>query len=254
MNSLQEHVSALNLCNQRGGRMLSLPDLIRAGTVNLKLGGYLAACVRQGASLLVGASPGGAGKTTVMCALLNFLPDQTGIETVHNRAVLQSARQNSDFGKTCYLAHEIGSGNYDAYVWSEAVRIFFHLAGNGHIIASNLHADTLEQTRMQLCDENGVAPIDLTAVQLKIFLDVRWTGNWEMARRVRFVYESNGAEDVLIWESPNANEFIRQEIQSQLVSSTEEEKYIRFLEKLLNEKIFRIEDVRERLLARGGRD
>ena len=57
--------------------MLSLVDLIKAGTVDLRLAAYLAAAMHSGASLLVGARPGAAGKTTVMCALLNFLPDRT---------------------------------------------------------------------------------------------------------------------------------------------------------------------------------
>lgn len=249
MKLLKQHISAINACNQRGGRMLSLPDLIRAGTVSLELAAYLAACMRRGASLLVGASPGGAGKTTVMCALLNFLPDETVIEAVHGRSVLRAAKQNLDFGETCYLAHEIGTGSYYAYVWGDAARAFFNLAGKGHLIASNLHADTLAETRTQLCDENGVAPTDLAAVQLKIFLDVRRTGRWEIERRVRHVYESNGTADGLIWESPKANEFNRLEVQSHLVSGAEEEIYTRMLERLLNEKIFRIEDVRKDLLG-----
>ena len=60
------HIRALDDCNQRGGRMLSLVDLIAAGTVDLPLAAYLAAAMRSGASLLLGARPGGAGKTTVM--------------------------------------------------------------------------------------------------------------------------------------------------------------------------------------------
>jgi type IV secretory pathway ATPase VirB11/archaellum biosynthesis ATPase len=59
--------------------MLSLVDLIEAGTLDLPLAAYLAAAMRAGASLMVGARPGGAGKTVVMCALLNFLPDDTVI-------------------------------------------------------------------------------------------------------------------------------------------------------------------------------
>jgi len=69
MPSIEAHVDALNACNQRGGRMLSLIDLLKDESVSLPMAGYLAAAMRGGASLLVGANPGGAGKTTVMCAL-----------------------------------------------------------------------------------------------------------------------------------------------------------------------------------------
>ena len=81
------HVREIDRCNQRGGRMLSLVDLIQAGSVDLPLAAYLAAAMRCGASLLVGARPGGAGKTAVMCALLNFLPDRTAIRPVARPAL-----------------------------------------------------------------------------------------------------------------------------------------------------------------------
>ena len=61
MPSISQHVQALNACNQRGGRMLSLVDLLDAGTVDLPLAAYLAAAMRAGASLLVGANPRGRG-------------------------------------------------------------------------------------------------------------------------------------------------------------------------------------------------
>jgi type IV secretory pathway ATPase VirB11/archaellum biosynthesis ATPase len=131
--------------------MLSLVDLIEAETVDLPLAAYLAAAMRAGASLLVGARPGGAGKTAVMCALLNFLPDDTVIRAVDSRAVLAEGQRDDEPGRTCYLAHEISSASYYAYVWGHEARTLFGLVADGHVIASNLHADTLEETRDQLC-------------------------------------------------------------------------------------------------------
>ena len=49
--------------------MLSVVDLIDAGTISVDLAAYSLAAISQGASFLVGAMPGGAGKTTVMGAL-----------------------------------------------------------------------------------------------------------------------------------------------------------------------------------------
>ena len=91
--AIRAHVRAINDCNQRGGRMLSLVDLLDAGSVDLPLAAYLAAAMRGGASLLVGARPGGAGKTAVMCALLNWIPDHTIIVfwwTVNGRMILSA--------------------------------------------------------------------------------------------------------------------------------------------------------------------
>ena len=73
-DSIELHCQEIERCNQRGGRMLSAVDLLSANTVTPDLAACLLAAIRGGASFMVGAQPGGAGKTTVMGALLNFVP------------------------------------------------------------------------------------------------------------------------------------------------------------------------------------
>ena len=250
--AVRAHVNAINACNQRGGRMLSLVDLIDAGTVDLALGAYLAASMRAGASLLVGAQPGGAGKTAVMCALLNFLPDHTAISAISSQAVLAAGLRDERTGETCYMAHEIGAGNYYAYIWGGHARAFFRLAARGHIVASNLHADTLEQTQSQLCRENGVDPGDLAAVTLKLYLRVQRSG-WHTDRRISHVYESDGAHDRLVWTGDASGAFTRR-AESTFVSPDQEASYARLLDDLYQRDVRRIEDVRRTLLQRAPED
>jgi hypothetical protein len=243
------HIRVLDGCNQRGGRMLSLVDLIAAGTVDFPLAAYLSAAMRSGASLLVGARPGGAGKTTVMCALLNFLPDDTILRPVASRTVLAEGQRDAPPGRICTLAHEIGSGPYYAYVWGKEARAFFCLAAQGHLIASNLHADTLEETRDQLCGENGVPETHLNAVTLKVYLRVERTGGGRMRRWVQSVYESDGMHDRLLWTRDEKGALIRrQSTDSVLVSLHQEKEYAEFLTTLLRQDLCRIEDVRRALI------
>jgi len=246
---LFEHVHALDACNQRGGRMLSLIDLLDAGTVDLPLAAYLAAAMRHNASLLVGARPGGAGKTAVMVALLNFLPNGTAIRAVGSRGVLDMATQDPAPGATCYLAHEIGDGLYYAYLWGDEARDFFALASCGHTIATNLHADTLEETRDQLCLGNGVAPEHLAAVALKVYLRVDHSDRLAFKRRVSHVYESDGMTDRLLWRwDRRRGAFERQAVESCLVSPQDEDVYRKFLVTLRRRDVRTIEDVRQTLL------
>jgi hypothetical protein len=244
---IQAHVRAINDCNQRGGRMLSLVDLIDAGTVDLPLAAYLAAAMRRGASLLVGARPGGAGKTAVMCALLNFLPDQTAIHPIDRPAVLTAAGRDERPGDTCYLAHEIGAGHWYAYVWGREARAFFALAERGHIVVSNLHADTVEETRDQLCRENGVARAHVDAVTLKVYLRMARTGGGSVRRCVSRVYESDGTADRLLWTGDRDNTFGRCET-SAFVSREEEYRYAILLDRLLAQDTRRMDDIRRALL------
>lgn len=243
--ALYAHVNAIDDCNQRGGRMLSLIDLLDAGTVDLDLAAYLAAAMRGGASLLVGARPGGAGKTAVMCALLNFLPDHAAIRAVDSQAVLNAGLRDDHYGDTCYLAHEIGSGYYYAYVWGGQARAFFRLAAQGHIVASNLHADTLEETHDQLCRENGANPAHLDAVALKLYLRVERALSG-VRRWVSHVYESDGKQDCLIWTGDRSGAFTRQ-ADSRLVPPEEEQRYADFLTTLHRQGVRYIGDVRRAL-------
>jgi hypothetical protein len=232
--------------------MLSLVDLIEAGTVDLPLAAYLAAVMRSGASLLVGARPGGAGKTAVMCALLNFLPDDTVIRAVEGRAVLVQGQRDEEPGRTCYLAHEISSASYYAYVWGNEARAFFGLAADGHIIASNLHADTLKETRDQLCRENGVARAHLDAVTLKVYLQVKRGAGWSMRRWVGCVYESAGEGDRLLWTKEGDGTYVRhQPLESAVVSQEQEEGYAELLAELQRQGLRHIDDVRRALMRWG---
>ena len=63
-DSILRHCREIDRCNQRGGRMLSVVDLIEAETLSAELAAYCLAAVGQGASFMVGALPGGAGKTS----------------------------------------------------------------------------------------------------------------------------------------------------------------------------------------------
>jgi hypothetical protein len=249
-STIQAHTQAINACNQRGGRMLSLVDLIDAGSIDLPMAAYLAAAMRSGASLLVGANPGGAGKTAVMGALLNFLPNHTEIRPVTNRAVLSRTRDTVQPGDVCYLAHEIGRGAYYAYIWGSEARAFFAAAAQGHIVVSNLHADTLAETRDQLCDRNRIPPAHLDAVHLKLYLGVERTQGWRMRRWVRRVYENDGAGDRLVWTQEAKGASARQEAaESQLVSTARTQSYAEFLTDLLHQGVCYIEDVRRALVA-----
>ncbi len=180
----------INRCNQRGGRMLSLVDLIHAETISIDLAAYLSAHIYKGASFLVGAVPGGGGKTTVMGAFLACLPPGCLlIPTDDSNALFHPPTPKPD-APLCYVCHEIGSGPYYAYLWGEEAKVFFALPKAGHQIATNLHADTYEQCRYQLCEENGV-PIDsFESVRFLVFLGVGRKG-FSARRWIETVWESD---------------------------------------------------------------
>ena len=65
------------LSHSRDGESpLSFSDLIDRGTFDLELAAWLMSHVSRGASFIVGAGPGGVGKTTTMRSLLSLAPSK----------------------------------------------------------------------------------------------------------------------------------------------------------------------------------
>jgi len=156
--------------NQRGGRMLSLLDLLDAGSLSMDMAAYLVQRIGQGASFLTAARPGGAGKTTVMGALLALVPPG---------AVLREVRGPEDLAApfpagprpVWHVCHELGPGNHFGYLWGQALPAYFGLLGRGSYLASNLHADTLPEIREALCGSpNGLPQTLLARVDLILLL------------------------------------------------------------------------------------
>ncbi len=168
--------------------MLSIVDLIDAQTVSIDLAGYLLAAIGQGTSFLVGANPGGAGKTTVMGALLNFVPADVSLVPTDRDAVVRRGLEDTS-ARRCYICHEIGAGHWYAYLWGSVLADLFALPSVGHMVATNLHADTLEEARDQLCRDNPVPEESFHRFGLMLFLDVR--GGWGRTQRtVAAVHEA----------------------------------------------------------------
>lgn len=185
-----DHCAELNRCNQRGGRVLSMLDLLEAETLPLDLAAYLVARISQGDSFLVGARPGGAGKTTIMCACLNFLPPARRIVPATAKTVAAMEASDDD-GGLCLVCHEIGSGAYFAYLWDEDLRRYCALSDDGVILATNLHADDLDEAHHQICVQNGVPEQHFHAFAIQIFLQVEG-GFFRPQRTIDRVYSSDG--------------------------------------------------------------
>lgn len=216
----------IDRANQRGGRMLSVTDLIERDTLSVRQAAWLLKKIEEGSSWLVGARPGGAGKTAVMIALLAMLPENEKIILTES----ESSWEKSSPG-TCLLSYEIGSGNYDAYIWGKELRKFAELGANGCRLATNIHADTLEQARSQIVDENRVPEKYFPAFGIFIPLTVR-SGSSGIRRTVEKIhFHSEGKWMELIELEP---------------MSAREKEIAGFLEELLQDGVRTVEEVRRK--------
>jgi len=224
-----------NRSNQRGGRMLSIIDLLKAGTLAICQASWLLARVLGGSSWLVGARPGGAGKTTVMSALLALVQRDARV-WLTNRGSGWSACGPGDY----LVSFELSPGSYDAYIWGSDVRRMTEMGAAGCRIVSNLHADTLEQARRQVVDECGASERGFRAFQ--IFLPLSLEGLPRVPRVEHIDYVESDEWRRLAGDDPSL-------FQGGSSGFSEREKKIaEFLDLCLADDVLLIEEVRRRWL------
>ncbi len=239
MASIEQHCAEIERCNQRGGRMLSIVDLIEAGTMTRDLAAYSLAAIGAGASFMVGALPGGAGKTTVMGALLNFVPCGVSLVAADSDSVVGDGLQDGAH-RRCYICHEIGDGPYYAYLWGDSLRLYFNLPAAGHMMATNLHADTFDQARHQVCKENGVTLTEFRRMNLIYFLAVERRAQGTK-RRIVSVWESDGTcEHWQVFDGAQPAKLF----DSRLVSGAAIQTSMKTVDRLMSAGVRKIYDVR----------
>lgn len=239
-------LEVVNRSNQRGGRMLSVVDLIEADTLTPPQAAFLIARIEAEASVLVGASPGGAGKTAVMGALLTMLPPgesvhvtQTGSGFGFGGEGRSEAWREAGAGD-CLVAYEISPGSYEAYIWGRDLREFLERGLAGARLFANLHADTLEEARDQVVTDNGATRAEFNAFD--IFVPITVAGG--LGRRSRVVERidhrgADGRSQADGWSHVGRSPTL----------SDRAGEIAQLLESLADDGVRRIEDVRRRWLA-----
>ncbi len=152
---MDEVIYYVNRSNQRSARMLSVIDLIQARTLTIQSAAWLLQRILEGYSWLVGAKPGAAGKTTVSSALLAMLPPDTKIHLLGDYSSHRDSVPKNCSKNICILTYEISPASYDGYIWGRDVKLMTQLGMAGCRLVGNLHADTLEQAREQICRIGG---------------------------------------------------------------------------------------------------
>jgi type IV secretory pathway ATPase VirB11/archaellum biosynthesis ATPase len=225
--------------------MLSVVDLLEAGTMDVDLAAYALAAIGNGASFMTGALPGGAGKTTIMCALLNFVPSNVELRTADGLAAIETGISRPQ-PRCCYICHEIGEGAYYAYLWDSDLRKFFELPSAGHMIATNLHADTFAQARGQVCGDNELSVEHFKRMNVIFFISVGRAYR-EVSRRIVSIWESDGkAEHRQLFGQAGSGVNIKQ---SRLVTADQFAEARNRIERLLAAKVRTIEEIRSFVLG-----
>ncbi len=241
------NLKAIKRLNQRGGRMLSVVDLVEDGTLDRNLLEFLIRRIWSGDSILAAAGPSGTGKTTLMGALLNLIPP--GIRIVTAEHADPTGRQQKS--SALYMAHEINDAPYFGYIWGHNAREFLEAARENQIMAT-LHAESMEEVRNKLTRRPvGLDPEDFNRLDIIATMKKVRRGR-ETLRRVDKIYGNRGGDyrELFRWQPKEDyyEEFLPPDAPQTSRTELTEFDLDGFLNQLLSKKPRRLIEVRELLL------
>ncbi len=151
---------------------MSIPELIRAGDLDTRVAALLWALMDRRASVIIAAMPRLAGKTTLLTAMLDFLPEDT------DRIYLRGTWEDFDFLENTEASHgyllinEL-SDHLPYYLWDERCRRALELMGEGYGLAGTMHAESPAHTFSQLVEGTGARESVLASLTAVINLEMR---------------------------------------------------------------------------------
>jgi hypothetical protein len=163
---------------------LSILDVVKFGTIDYKLAGLLWLLMEHRSSALVAAGPIWVGKTTLLHALLDFLPPE--IEKVFLRGYEEDFKSlgNARPENTYLITEEISNHSYE-YLWGYQVVKAFELLSKGYALGGTIHAHNIRETAYIL-NALGVPLPQIASLGAVITLQVN-RGKYRDDELVRYV-------------------------------------------------------------------
>jgi hypothetical protein len=123
---------------------LSILDVVGSGAIDFKLAGLLWLFMEHRASVLVAAGPAFAGKTTILHAMLDFLPPDIQQVTLGGYGDDFKFLGSGKPEKTYLVTEEISNHSYE-YIWGHQVVRAFELMPKGYALGGTVHARNLRE-------------------------------------------------------------------------------------------------------------
>jgi hypothetical protein len=139
---------------------LSIIDLVNSGTLDCKLAALLWLIMEQRASVLVASMPVYAGKTTLMHALLDFLPPE--LRMIGLKGYFEDFKfvEHGQPQKSYLVSEEISNHGFSEYLWGFKAVKTFRLLSEGYALGATMHARSSEEALLILYRILGI-PLSL---------------------------------------------------------------------------------------------
>jgi hypothetical protein len=173
---------------------VTIPEMVRNGTMNAEMAAVIWAAVDEGVSFLTAAIPRFAGKTTTSNAALALRRPEVPLHWVDGRpAHMEKLLQQRTGG---YLAvEEFDRAPMTGYIWGEPVRrVFQTVAEGGYSLQGVLHAHSVDEAVRLISEGNGVSDEHAGIFKLILYIERFGTGYNSFWRRITNLYEMHRVE------------------------------------------------------------
>ncbi len=179
---------------------MSIVEIMQAGTLPPRLAAAFWLGLEHGASFVFAADPPGAGKTTILTALLALAPPDMVAYFTRGWGETFELPPPSDKHPTYIMVNEM-SDHLPVYSWGPYVVRTFELLGEGYSLCTTLHADSIEGVLEQLEEDNGVPREHLARLTFVVPLAIGHREGQSL-RRVRDagVIEPDRVERIARWD------------------------------------------------------
>ncbi len=167
--------------------------MVANNTMDEHIAALLWTIAEEKKSFVSAAEPQHAGKSAVLFAMLDHVPEGTPIHALTGEIdEIRILAESPDGG---YLeVGEISTEPPSRYIWDEPVQALFKTLSVGYSLATTMHTSDADDVFHQICAGNNISDIDASIIQYVVHIRRFGEDDSSYWRRINHVYEISGVE------------------------------------------------------------